>query len=317
MTTECFILTRVVHFGACLLFFGIFAFDRFVAASILTNTKVEASDYWQVRIQMFSLILLPIILLSGVAWFVLVAATMSGLPLRQALQPEILKTVWTQTQFGTVWKWRLVFWLAAAAVAMFFYFLKSKVLFQKSPAWLQLPFGCLLLSSLAWAGHGREDSIWHLLADILHLLVAGLWPTGLLPLVMLLKKLRQTSEPAHWNSITALVRRFSAMSLGSVALLALTGWVNAWFLVGSFSNLIEQTYGRWLLAKIILFCFALTIGAMNLLWLKPRLSIEKARTQIFETTAAQLQFNVQTELAIGMVIVVVVAVLGILPPANH
>jgi putative copper resistance protein D len=316
MTTEYFILTRAVHFGACLLFFGGFAFDRFMAASIFTNAGIEAAGYWQSRVRMFSLILLPIILLSGLAWFALVAATMSGLPLGQALQPEILKTVWTQTQFGTVWEWRLIFWLAAA-VATFFYFLESKVLFQKSLAWLQLFFGCLLLGSLAWAGHGREDSIWHLLADILHLLVAGLWPTGLLPLALLLKKLRRTTGPTHWNLIAALVSRFSALSLGSVALLALTGWVNAWVLVGSFSNLIGQTYGRWLLAKIILFCFAVVIGAVNLLRLKPRLSIEKPQTQIFEKTAAQLQFNIQTELAIGMAIVVVVAVLGILPPANH
>jgi copper resistance protein D len=316
MTTEYFILTRAVHFGACLLFFGIFAFDRFVAASIFTHAGTEAADYWQTRVRRFSLILLPVILLSGVAWFVLVAATMSGLPLSQALQPDILKTVWAQTQFGTVWEWRLIFWLAAAVAALF-YFPVSKVSFQKCLAWLQFFFGCLLLGSLAWAGHGREDSIWHLLADVLHLLVAGLWPTGLLPMVLLLKKLRQTSETARRDLIATVVRRFSAMSLGSVALLALTGWVNAWFLVGSFSNLFGQTYGRWLLAKIILFCFAVTIGAMNLLWLKPRLSIEKARTQIFETTAAQLQFNVQTELAIGMVIVLVVAILGILPPANH
>jgi putative copper export protein len=55
------------------------------------------------------------------------------------------------------------------------------------------------------------------------------------------------------------VRRFSALSLGGVALLAATGFINSWFLVGSFSNLIEQTYGRWLLAKIILFCFAVAI----------------------------------------------------------
>jgi putative copper export protein len=53
--------------------------------------------------------------------------------------------------------------------------------------------------------------------------------------------------------MAALVRRFSAVSLGSVVLLALTGWVNAWVLVGSFSNVFGQTYGRWLGGKIILF----------------------------------------------------------------
>ena len=121
MTTTWFILARAVHFGACLLFFGIFAFDRFVATAISSNGKTEIGNYWQNANPLFSLILLPVILLSGIAWFALVAMTMSGQP----LQTEILKTVWTQTQFGTVWKLRLIFWLAAATTRILFYFSKS------------------------------------------------------------------------------------------------------------------------------------------------------------------------------------------------
>jgi putative copper resistance protein D len=156
-----------------------------------------------------------------------------------------------------------------------------------------------------------------LFADVLHLLASGFWPTGLLPFALLLRKLRQAPDPARWYSVAALVRRFSALSLGSVALLATTGLVNSWFLVGSFSNLIEQTYGRWLLAKIILFCLAVAIGAVNLLRLKPRLLIENSQSQNAEATVTQLQFNVQTELVLGTAIVIVVAILGILPPTAH
>ncbi|HSY10543.1 MAG TPA: CopD family protein [Candidatus Dormibacteraeota bacterium] len=313
MTTTWFILARAVHIGACLLFFGVFAFDRFVAAAISTNDKTEIGNYWQTRTRFFNLILLPIILLSGVAWFALAAMTMSGQP----LQTEILKTVWTQTQFGTVWKLRLVFWVAAAVIAMLFRFLKSKTSLQKTLIRLQLFFSGALLGSLAWAGHGLEGSRWHLFADVLHLLVAGFWPTGLLPFALLLRRLRQAPDSAHRHSIAALVRRFSALSLGSVALLAATGFINSWFLAGSFSDLLEQPYGRWLLAKIILFCFATAIGAANLLRLKPRLLVENSQAQRLEATATRLQFNVQTELAIGMAIVMIVAILGILPPPAH
>ncbi|HEY5297893.1 MAG TPA: CopD family protein [Verrucomicrobiae bacterium] len=310
MTTTWLIFARAVHIGACLLFFGIFAFDRLVATTISANGKTEISGYWQTRIRFFNLILLPIILLSGFAWLALVAMSMSGQP----LSDEILKTVWTQTQFGTVWKLRLIFWLAAAFIAMLFHFSKSQIAFQRFLTWLQLFFSGALLGSLAWAGHGQETSIWHLLADVLHLLVAGFWPMGLLPLILLLRKLRQISEPPRWNLTAALVRRFSALSLGSVALLAATGFINSWFLVGSFSNLIEQPYGRWLLAKIILFCFAVAIGAVNLLRLKPRLEIKNAKTQNLEATNDQLQFNVQAELFLGIAVVIIVAILGILPP---
>jgi copper resistance protein D len=315
MTTEYFVLTRAVHFGACLLFFGIFAFDRFVAASVFGGDQMAAA-YGRPGIRCCKWILLPTILVSGIFWFILVAMTMSDLPFDQALQPDILKTVWSQTGFGTVWKWRLLFWLGAVLMASVASFTKPLSL-RRGLIWLELLLGALLLGSLAWAGHGQEDSPWHLLADILHLLVAGFWPTGLLPLFLLLRQACRNSGSGNVRSLAGLVRRFSALSLGSVALLVLTGWVNAWFLVGSFSNLWDQPYGRWLLVKITLFVVAVGIGAVNLLRLKPRLATEKLETRIVEAAAAQLQFNVQLELAIGTAIIIVVAILGILPPAIH
>ena len=308
MMTTWLILARAIHIGACLLYFGVFAFDRFVAMTISANAKSMIGDYWQKRIRIFSLVSLPAILLSGIMWFILATVIMSGQP----LQAEILKTVWTRTQFGSVWTIRLVFWFAAAVITILFHFLKSNPSFQKKLFWLQLCLSGALLGSLAWAGHGQETSTWHLFADVLHLVVAGFWPAGLLPLTLLLNKLRQMNIPLRWKVVATLVHRFSTLSLVSVALLVATGFINSWFLAGSFSNLLEQTYGRWLLAKIILFGLAVSIGAVNLLRLKPRLALENA-----ETTAAQLQFNIRVELFLGVVIVIIVAVLGILPPANH
>lgn len=100
-------------------------------------------------------------------------------------------------------------------------------------------------------------------------------------------------------------------------LLAAVGFVNGWILAGSFANLFGQTYGRWLLVKIILFGIAVAIGAVNLLRLKPRLVMEANQAQNAGPAAAQLNFNVQMELILGIAIILVVAVLGILPPANH
>jgi len=311
--TTWLILARAIHIGACLLFFGVFAFDRFVVTTISANDKAIISDYWQRRVRIFNLVLLPAILLSGIVWFMLAAVTMSGQP----LQVEMLITIWTRTQFGTVWTIRLGFWFAASIITILFYFLKSNPAFQKNLVWLQLYSSGVLLGSLAWAGHGQETSAWHLLSDVLHLLVAGFWPTGLLPLALVLNKLRQMTTPSRWNIVAALVHRFSTLSLVSVTLLAATGFINSWFLVGSFANLLEQTYGRWLLVKIILFGFAVSIGAVNLLRLKPRLTLEQFQTENSEATAAQLQFNIQVELFLGIVVVIIVAVLGILPPANH
>jgi putative copper resistance protein D len=310
--TPWLIITRAVHFGACLLFFGMFTFHVFTA-SVLTRRQPEIAGYWKARLRFFSFILLPLILASGTAWFALVAMTMSGQP----LQMDILKIVWIQTQFGTVWEIRLIFFIIATVAVAVSCFLKPEAPFQKFVAWFQLIVNGCLLGSLAWAGHGQESSPWHLFADVLHLLAAGIWPAGLLPLFLLLQKSSDAANPAHWLSVALLVRRFSAISLAAVSLLAITGFVNSWFLVGSFSNLVGQSYGRWLLVKIVLFVLALQIAGVNLLLLKPRLAAEASQQRYAGATVSLIRANVRFELILGLVIVVIVAILGILPPAIH
>jgi putative copper resistance protein D len=310
--TTWLIITRAIHIGSCLLFFGIFVFDRFIALAI-SQPQSEIAIYWKNGLRLLSLVLLPIILFSGMAWFALVAMAMSGQP----LQMEILKVVWTQTQFGTVWEIRLILLLVTTTTAAVSCFAKLQAAFQAFVSWFLFVVNACLLGSLAWAGHGRESSPWHLFADILHLLAAGVWPAGLLPLFLLLRKSRGIATPTDWLSMAQLVRRFSAISLAAVSLLTVTGLVNSWFLVGSVSNLFAEPYGRWLLAKIIFFSIALAIASMNLLRLKPRLLIESSQPEKANATVAQLQSNVQVELVLGLAIVIIVAVLGILPPALH
>jgi copper resistance protein D len=306
--TNWLIAARAVHFGGCLVCFGIFAFDRLVVSPAVVPGRSPIGEYWRSRVRRFSLTLLPIILASGIAWFAAVAAAMGGQP----LQLEMLSAVWGQTQFGLIWKIRLIFWSAAVVIAFADYFPRRPGT-QKILVTLQFLFSGALLGSLAWAGHGQETSRWHLAADVLHLLVAGFWPASLLPLAVVLARLRKSAEMADASLMAALVGRYSAWSLGAVALLVATGWVNTWFLVGSIRNLFGETYGRWLLAKLVLFVGAVAIGAVNLLRLKPRLVSGGHQSS---KTAAQLQRNVHWEILLATIIIVIVAVLGILPPAR-
>jgi len=96
-----------------------------------------------------------------------------------------------------------------------------------------------------------------------------------------------------------------------------TGLVNSWYLVGHISNLFTQPYGRWLLAKIVLFGLSLQIAAVNLLVLKPRLDFETSQKRHVDATVSLIRTNVRFEFFMGIAIVVIVAILGILPPAIH
>jgi putative copper resistance protein D len=303
--TSLFILTRAIHIGACLLFFATFAFDRFVAVTVAQVSAINADR--RRYTQWSTGILLLLLLVSGIAWYVLVSVTMSG----EELDLATLKTVWANTQFGKVSAFRLIFWTTSALLVL----LSGRLsIAQKSSRDAQLVLSGCLLGSLAWMGHGRESSNWHLAADIIHLLAAGLWPTGLMPFAFLLNYLHHHQETEKSPSIGVLVRRFSALSLGTVALLTVTGVINSWYLLNSFSDLFTEPYGRWLLAKTLLFFVTVGIGAINLHRLKPQLLPNNLSQESAHPVVTQLQINVLLELVLGTFIVIIVAVLGILPP---
>jgi putative copper export protein len=75
------------------------------------------------------------------------------------------------------------------------------------------------------------------------------------------------------------------------------------------SNLWHTAYGRVLLVKISVYCVMVGFGAVNLLYLKPRLASGQRRA------AGLLGFNVSAEIILAMVVIAVVALLGLLPPA--
>jgi len=283
------IAARAVHFGACLLAFNVWVFDRFIIVP-------AAVAQWRPIARWLLAVALAAAALSGAWWFAELAVGMSG----QALEMNIVSLVWKQTHFGQLWQLRLFFFCLAVLSVL----LSRWTNFR----WLALIASGLLLGSLAWAGHGRTDQ-WtttHLLADTVHLLTAGCWPIGLLPFWLMLHRLKRSADIAPLFQLTV---RFSAMSLGAVGLLTATGLVNACVLLGSVSYLWQTTYGRVLLVKISVFSVMVGIGAVNLLHLKPRLGSGDRRA------ATWLGLNVMAEILLTIVVIAVVALLGLLPPA--
>jgi len=295
------VLGRAFHFAACLVIVATLGLDRLIVAP----TAGLAAQRWRPIARWLLLLALPAVLVSGIAWFGAIAADMSGLPPAQALKAPILQLVWSKTHFGGLWQLRLTLWAATAVLLL----ARCNARLSTPATWLALLCGAALSVSLAWAGHGLFGNPvgWHLLADGTHLLVAGFWPAGLLPFALLFSDLYRNALPEQRNCLITLTRRFSAMSLASVALLAVTGLANSWFLVGPPSNLWRTAYGRVLLGKIALFAIMVGIGAINLLRLKPRISDG--------AVAAQLKFNVRAEALLSAGVVILVAILGLLQPA--
>ena len=235
------ILTRAVHIGASLILLSLFAFEPFTASPELRQTDRSALQLMETIRKQFRLLAVWsgfAAVVSGVVWFWIVLARMTGGSLWEMPSIDSIGVAITQTQFGRLWTWRLPLMLLFTVVNLFASQKRRNVLWR-SRAWqcVGAIIAVIILASLAWAGHagatiGAERPI-HLTVDAAHLIAAGLWPGGLLPLALLLVQASKSTEPSLLLAAGAMTRRFSAVSLLVVGALAATGLTNSYFLVGS------------------------------------------------------------------------------------
>jgi putative copper resistance protein D len=307
------IFVRAVHFAATLTVAGAALFDIFIAQPVIRSPACTAKLRATVvrRLAWIAWIGLLLTLLSGAAWFVLVAQSISDQPLASVVSDgSILRAVLLDTEFGRNWLLRLL--LIALLAGLLAADLREK---QKSRSFLKLAIVLVaagLAGTLAWAGHGiggagPAGGI-HLAADFLHLIAAAAWVGGLLPLAIMLAAAAGGSvRVAHVASL-----HFSAYGIVAVGTLILTGAINTWYLAGSIRALTETDYGHLLLVKIALFLVMLTVATINRLWLTPALAVGAGEPT--SHALRQLRRNVVVEIAVGALILAVVAVLGVTPP---
>ena len=316
--TRWFALIRAVHFGATLLLFGVLIFDRLIVAP--SSRKQPFIDQrWRSIAQFLIVLALPLALISGVAWFVFIASDWNDVSLREALNLPILQQVWLDTEFGRLWKMRLVLWFLTIAVAVPVAFAAKRSILRSVATLLAMACSLAFVVKLAAAGHGGGGTRWHQLVDVAHLAIGAAWPVGLLPLALLLFKLRREANSDRWSSIFAVTRRFSAMSIVSVLLMTATGVANSWPLVGKWSNLTATPYGRTLLVKVALVALMVMLGGINRLFLQPRLAIgsHAAAESVRLKALTRLQMSVWLEIVLGIAVLGAVGLLGRLPPATE
>jgi copper transport protein len=170
-----------------------------------------------------------------------------------------------------------------------------------------------LLLTLSLTSHGAatlEIRTAAVCADVLHLLAAAVWGGGLLHMALSLWQDLWPAPPAvRRAALAALVPRFSLLATGCVSTVLLTGAYTAWAQVLVLPAL-RTPYGVTLLVKLALVLPLLGLGALNLLWVRPRL----AR---LDTAGQWLRRAVTGEALLMLVIVAVVGVLTSLEPARQ
>jgi len=305
---EVLVVSRLGQFAGVIIVFACGAFRLYGLAIDTTTTAVgalAAFDAWFWRVATVGLI---VVLLSALSLVLGVTANMTCLA-AAALDSHTIGKVLFDTSFGRMWCGHIAFAALAIGVCL------APRACWRTPAILVLSL--LLLISLGWVGHAVEGQgpvrLVHQINQMVHLLAAGLWLGGLVPLAWLLRLARSTSG-APWISVVRdVVPRFSQMGYVAVVLLAATGAFNTLLLVGSAEALISTPYGRLLCLKLILFSAMVTVALFNRFRLLPHLRREPQPS----ATIAALTRSVLFEQGLGLSVLAVVSVLGTWPPAIH
>ncbi len=307
------VAARMVHFASVVVVGGAALFSAAVADQAITaHGAALRSAARQLDGTVIATLVLTVA--SGAFWL-----TLFYLQLKQILPADAdtdvtFWSVLTETQFGRVSAIRLLLVVVLAAIYVRRYARPLDI--RPALAWSAALLGIVLVTSLAWCGHassgiGVNGDI-HLFADVIYLATAAVWVGGLLPLLIFVRPRLPITALARYQ----IVRRFSTLAVWSVVLLAVSGLANTWFMTDGFQHLFGTEYGNLVLLKIGLFIVMLGFAGVNRFRLTPRLA--KSAASGSDDRAAQLLcWSTTAEIALGFLVICVVAVLGRTEPPGH
>jgi copper transport protein len=269
-------------------------------------------------------------LVSTVLLFILQGALAADLPIAQAISPNVLGEV-AETRFGIVSLIRLGLLLACAAIWPAVRrslepgrSVGAAAAAVRPTATLMAIGGSLILALLATpgvAGHAgtTEPVALNMTADALHMLAAAGWMGGLLLLIGgAFPATRGLTEVARARTLAPVVARFSDLAVVAVAALVVSGLVRTWAEVRAIRALTDATYGLVLLLKVAAVAPILVLGVINNRWTKPRIvrAVAEGHPDRAQGPLRTLRRLVAVEVALGVVVVGITALLVNLPPAR-
>ena len=211
-----------------------------------------------------------LLLAASVGHLLLVAIITHEVSLWSALGGPVSDTV-SETDWGGLWAWRMAAALAFVVILAGIRYTTGPL--QQAARLLAIALGCAVLWTLALISHGAATvDIRNLAiaADFLHLVASAFWVGALFQFALVVGLLRELPEGDRMECLAGLVPRFSVIAALSVAVIVVTGVFSGWAQV-TVTEAINTPYGATLLVKVALVLPLLFLGALNLLWVRPRL----------------------------------------------
>lgn len=301
-------LTVLVRFALYIDFAMLFGLPLFGVYALRHGEQASPTG---VRFLALSMTLAVMGVVLSLANIVIMAKNMTGATSYGELQSHVFEMIVTGTDFGAAWVARLGTLFVCVLIGL---------VARRQPRAQLCVFaiaGGIALSTLAWGGHGAMDEgvrhYIHLTSDIVHLIAAGAW-VGALVAFLHLSKL--TTTPENVVLLTRTSNGFARIGTTIVVMLAITGAINYWMIVGpSLPEMSVTSYGGLLVAKLCLFLAMLALAAANRFYLSPRL-MHASQTGDHTIAVLTLRRSLMFETSAATLILLLVAVLGLLSPST-
>src|SRR6185312_1737084 len=290
-------LTRGLHVAATLSVLGAALARAYLVPPVLARLAAVEARAIEARMRQLLRGAVLFAVLAGLLWLPFLARDMAGAPSLTAglaAIPDVL--------FHTRVGWAIMARCALLLLASLVYGAGRSPFLALCAAELAAVATALQIAM----GHAAAAEDWDLPeSEILHLLAAGAWLGGLLPLLVLVRRL-----PPQLAALAA--RRFSPLGIACVLLLAFTAVVQVFLLVGGIAGLVGTDYGHVALAKLGLFLALLLLAALNRSLFTPALAGKRglaARTHLLRSIAV--------ETALGLAVLLAASWLATMEPGTH
>ena len=168
--------------------------------------------------------------------------------------------------------------------------------------------GIALMATWAWSGHAKSQR-WPWLGvpvDVAHHVAAALW-IGSLAIVA-----TTALTALDAGDLESVMQRMSTVAAGAVALIVTTGAIQTVRLVGNPTQLFDDSYGRYLVAKIVLVAAMLMLANHH----RTRFPVMLRAEHGSDALSRGLRRTVLTEFAIGLVVIGVTSAMVVALPSG-
>lgn len=283
---------RWLHLWSLLALFGAALFAIYDAVPVDRAAVLGKIKLWLARLALATGVGLPVLMLVDMTEEV-----------ASLVSPADWHAFFLATGFGRVWLLRL------AALGLLLFWASNR---GGRPKHGEAALSSALLVSLAWVGHAAggpgADAYAGTFAYGCHVLAAGAWLGGLLPLSLALADAR---AGGNRQRLCASLANFSRLGQAAVLLILASGIISAGLNMHGFADLGRTAYSRVLLGKIALFTLIIAIASANR-WI----FLRRLHRQADDGPILTLSRTVAAEHLIGLALVALAAALSSLPPAD-